>query len=67
MSRAAIPIATGIGLLGIGCIFAWIWPDGVGRNAALGPWVLGVSFLMWGVGQLVDVVERAARKILERE
>lgn len=67
VSRSAVPISSGVGLIGVALMFAWIWPDGAGRDAALAPFALGLCFVVWGLYQLIDNLDRAARKIIERE
>jgi len=62
--RAAVPLSFGVALIGVGCILAWWWPDG--RDGALAPLGLGLCFLVWGVYQLADNLDRAARAVLER-
>lgn len=67
VGRSALPVSFGLALIGVGCIVAWLRPDDDGQVAALAPLGLGLCFLVWGVYQLVDNIDRAARKILERD
>lgn len=66
VGRAAVPISFGLALIGVAVAFVWFWPDGGWRVAALGPFSLGMLFLVWGVYMLVDSIERAARALIER-
>lgn len=64
--HSAVPLSFGLALIGVGTILAWWLPDDrhVGALAPLG---LGLCFVVLGVYQLVDNLDRAARKIVERE
>jgi len=64
--RAAVPVSFGLALIGVAVALVWFWPDDGWRVAALGPFSLGLCFLVWGIYQLVDTIDRAARALIER-
>lgn len=62
-ARSALPLSLGFLLLGLAGFTAWLWPDG--RDV---PTILAASGLVaatTGVYRLADVVDRAARVLLE--
>ncbi|MEU4386587.1 hypothetical protein [Promicromonospora sp. NPDC023805] len=56
--RAALPLSCGVALIGVATMFAWLWPEGDGRYAALAPFGFGMWCLVWGLYLLVDRIER---------
>lgn len=63
VARSALPLALGFLALGLAGFTAWLWPDG--RDV---PTILAASGLVaatTGVYRLADVVDRAARRIVE--
>lgn len=65
IARAPLPLAWGFLSLGLAWFTSWLWPDGRVVPAMLAAFGLVASFV--GVYRLADVVDRAARKVLERE
>lgn len=60
-----MPLALGFLSLGLGWLTAWLWPDGRVVPAMLVAFGLVAGAV--GVYRLVDVAERAAARIIERE
>lgn len=60
-----MPLALGLLSLGLGAFTAWLWPDGRVVPAML----VAFGLVAGGVGvyRVADVVDRAARKIIERD
>lgn len=64
IARAPLPLSWGFLSLGLAWFTSWLWPDGRVGPAMLAAFGLAASV---GVYRLADVVDRAARKIIERE
>jgi hypothetical protein len=64
VARSAMPLALGFLALGLGMFTAWLWPDG--RAVPRGLFTFGILAASVGVYRLADVVDRAARALIER-
>jgi len=64
VARSALPLALGFLSLGLGWLTAWLWPDGRVVPAMLAAFGLIAGAV--GVYRLADVVDRAARALVER-
>jgi hypothetical protein len=64
VERSAMPLALGFLSLGLGWFTAWLWPDGRVVPAML--FAFGLIAGAVGVYRLAEVVDRAARAMIER-
>lgn len=65
VARSALPLSLGFLALGLAWFTAWLWPDGREVPAILA--AFGLVAASVGVYRLADVVDRAARAMIERE
>jgi hypothetical protein len=63
VARSALPLALGFLSLGLGWFTAWLWPDG--RVVPTMLFMFGLIAAPVGVYRLADVVDRAARALIE--
>lgn len=65
IARAPLPLSWGFLFLGLAWFTSWLWPEG--RVVPTMLVAFGLVAAATGVYRLADVVDRAARKIIERE